>query len=122
MMKKLIKKQIYSEVYAVLTALGDEYIRKTPVDLLDFIADNRDREHVIKIDENISLEQQNLSEETIAFIAMLKLDYWCKNDVEKAELRAILEMNEQKANKQPLSRESSEAWIKLLKHKFNKSE
>ena len=34
-------------------------------------------------DENKALDNQNLSEETIAFIAMLKLDYWCHDEGEK---------------------------------------
>ena len=115
------KKHIYSEVYAVLTTLGDNYLRKTPEEFLDFIVNNRDQNYDIKIEESVSLEEQNLSEETIAIIAMLKLDYWCENDGEKAELRAILDMNEQKANGQSLSRESKEAWLKLLKHKCNRN-
>jgi hypothetical protein len=113
----MIKEQIYSEVYAILAALGDEYIRKTPIEFLDFISENRDKDYTVKIGENIPMKKQRLSEETIAIIAMLKLDFWCDNDDEKSELQAILEMNEQKANNQPLSMESKKAWIKLLKHK-----
>lgn len=118
----MTKNQTYSEVYAVLTALGDKYIQKTPVEFLNFIVDNRDHDYVVKIDENIPLEMQNLSEETTAIIAMLKLDYWCETEQEKADLSAILEMNEQKANGEPLSKASKEAWIKLLKHKIDKPE
>jgi len=116
----MVKKEVYSEVYAVLTALGDEYLRKTPKEFLNLIADNRDRDLIIKIDENIPLEEQNLSEEAVAMLAMLKLDHWCSSNAEKEELQALLDMNEQKANGHPLSKTSKEVWLKLLKRKCGK--
>ncbi len=113
--------QTYSEVYAVLSALGDKYIQKTPQTLLSFIADNRDRNYVVAIDDALPLEEQNLSEEAIAVIAMLKLDYWCETEKEKADLAALLELNEQKATGQSLSKSSKEAWIKMLREKASKN-
>lgn len=114
------KKQVFSEVYAVLTALGDKYIQKTPIEILNFIADNRDYNYNIEINKNEALEKQNLSKETIAILAMLKLDYWCNTKEEKAELCAILEMNDQKEKGEELSTASKEAWINLLKEKYSK--
>lgn len=84
------QKKVYSEVYAVLSTLNDEYIRNTPTDVLNFIADNRDKDYIVNIDENKALDNQNLSEETIAFIAMLKLDYWCHDEGEKEKLVHLL--------------------------------
>ena len=114
-------KQTYSEVYAVLSALGDKYIEKTPKEILSFIADNRDRNYAVTIDDTIPLDEQNLSEEAISLIAMLKLDYWCETEKEKADLAALLELNEQKATGQSLSKSSKEAWIKMLREKASKN-
>jgi len=107
--------QVYSEVYAILIALGDEYIQKTPPDIFDFVANNRDKNHVIEIDENLPLEEQNLSKETISFIAMLKLDYWCQTDEEKAELLSLLETNEEKIKEVLAYATSTREMMRLLR-------
>lgn len=112
---------VYAEVYAVLSALGDEYIRKTPNRILDFIADNRDKDIKIKIASDIPLEEQSLSAECLAILAWLKLDYWCGSKEEKDELQALLNLNEEKHGAAPLSAESKTTWIKLLKNKKTKN-
>lgn len=109
--------QVYAEVYAVLSALGDEYLRQTPKQILNFIAENRDKNLVVKIDPDIPLEKQPLSTECTAMIAMLKLDYWCGSKEEKDELQALLNLNEEKHGTAPLSAESKTTWIKMLKNK-----
>ena len=76
--------QVYSEVYAVLSALGGEYIRKIPQKVLDVIAEKRDKSYERYINEDIPLEEQNLSKEAIAMLASLKLDCWCETQAEKA--------------------------------------
>ena len=48
------------------------------------------------INPDIALEEQNLLPDTINILAMLKLDYWCKDENEKNELITILKENEQK--------------------------
>ena len=86
--------QVYSEVYAVLCALNDEYLKKTPQDILDKINNRRDKDYRFHIDENIPLTDQNLSNEAIAMLAVLKLDYWCKSKEEKEELELLLKAND----------------------------
>lgn len=108
---------VYAEVYAVLSALSDEYIRKTPGQILDFIAENRDKNIKIKIIPDVPLEEQSLSAECLAVLAWLKLDYWCDTQEEKEELKALLDLNEEKASGAPLSPESKKNWIELLKKK-----
>lgn len=85
--------KVYSEVYAVLTALNGEYIRKTSIELLDFFADNRDKEYIVKIDEKIPLEKQKLSKESLAVLALLKYHYWCDNENERLELIDLIKQN-----------------------------
>jgi len=88
------QKQVYSEVYAVLSALNDDYLKKTPQEILDRINDKRDRNYRFRIDENIPLKEQNLSPEAIAMLAALKLDYWCESKEEKEELELLLKAND----------------------------
>ena len=88
------QEQVYSEVYAVLSALNDEYLKKTPQNVLDKINESRDRDYHFRIDENIPLTEQNLSSEAIAMLAALKLDYWCESKAEKEELELLLKAND----------------------------
>jgi len=86
--------QVYSEVYAVLCALNDDYLEKTPKDVLEKINKCRDKSYRVHIDEDIPLPEQNLSKEAIAMLAALKLDYWCESKEEKEELELLLKAND----------------------------
>ena len=111
--------QVYTEVYAVLTTLGGEYIRKIPQKVLNVIADNRDTQYEKKINEGQLLEEQNLSTEAIAMLASLKLDYWSETEQEKQDLRNLLCLNDEKQSGSPLSLASKKAWIAMIKNKKN---
>ena len=117
MVKHINQKQIYAEVYAVLSVLGGEYIRKIPQNVLNTIADQRDKDYIVNINDEQPLDEQNLSEEAIALIACLKLDYWCDSDDEKKALQDILDLNEEKYSGKPLSINSKKAWINMIKNK-----
>ena len=85
--------QVYSEVYAVLSALSDDYLKKIPKDVLNKINKRRDQNYQFYVEKNKPLEKQNLSKEAIAMLAVLKLDYWCKTQEEKEELELLLKAN-----------------------------
>ena len=103
------KSQVYAEVYAALSALGGEYIRKTPQKVLDVIADRRDKQYGQKFDENTPLNEKTLSKEAIAMLASLKLDYWCKTASEKQTLQDLLNLHDKKRSRQPLSKSNKNA-------------
>jgi hypothetical protein len=111
----MITPQVYAEVYAVLSQLNNEYLRKTPQKILDLIADKRDKTFAVTIDENLPLEAQNLSEAALAFLAMLKLDYWCETPEEKEQLQALLDINEYKKSGRVLSEKNKKSWIEQIK-------
>lgn len=90
------QKQVFSEVYAVLIALGMDYIKKIPICVMKRISSNRDLNHVIKIRDDIPLENQDISNEAVAMLGALKLDYWCKSVQEKAKLNMIFNLNSKK--------------------------
>lgn len=83
----------YAEVYVILQLLGNEFISRLPKNFIQFIEKEKDNEYVININPNIPLEEQNLLEDTVNILAMLKLDYWSTED-EKQELLSILNQNE----------------------------
>jgi hypothetical protein len=116
----MTKAKMYAEVYAVLCLLGDNYVRKIPQNVLDLIADARDKSLEIDLDPDQPLETQNLSAETVSFLAMLKLDYWCETAEEKAELMRLLEINECKKSDLPLSAEQKKYWLEHLRKTIRK--
>ena len=87
-------RKAYSETYEILQFLGSEFINKIPNKFLEFIEREKDNEYVVNIKLDIPLEEQDLLEDTINILAMLKLDYWCEDEHEKEELRKILAENE----------------------------
>lgn len=87
-------KQVFSEVLAVINALPQDYKDKLPVDLLQSFENEQDMDYTIEINENIPLEEQNLSKESIDILAYLKLNYWCENDDKYKEFLQLLIDNE----------------------------
>lgn len=89
-------KKNYSEVYQILNLLGTEYINKLPKELYIMIKEKRDINYNPEYTEEIPLEKQNIDKKSIAIITLLHLNYWCKDETEKNEIRKILKDNEKK--------------------------
>lgn len=87
-------RKAYSEIYQILQLLDNEFIDKIPNKLIEFIEREKDNNYNVIIKSDIPLEEQDLLEETINILAMLKLDYWCESENEKEELKKILVENE----------------------------
>ena len=86
---------MYAEVYEVLNILGDEYINKIPKEFYNLIDESRDKNALIHFDIDLPIERQNISQDTIEFISLLNLKYWC-NDEERAELQKVYDENDRK--------------------------
>lgn len=89
-------KQAYSEVDEFLGLLSEELRNEIPKKLRDFFKEEKDKNYFKNINVNIPIKDQNLKEETLAIIALLNLQYWCKNEQEKARLQKIYSDNENK--------------------------
>ena len=87
-------KEIYSEVYQVLNLLGNEYIEKLPISLINMIKEKRETNYNPVYNDDAPLNEQNIKKETMAIIALLYLNYWCEDDNEKLEVKSILKENE----------------------------
>ena len=94
--------RIFSEVYGVLIALGNQFISCIPYNLIQTIMNSRHKNYVCKYDINKPLNEQKISKGALNIIAKLHLDYWCNSHKERKELYAILQENEKKANDQLL--------------------
>lgn len=87
-------RQAYSEIDEFLALLTEEQRNEIPKKLRDFFKEEKDKEYVKNINKNIPIEDQNLKEETLAIIALLNLQYWCKDEEEKNRLKTIYAKNE----------------------------
>ena len=84
----------YSEVYEILSTFTDDLISRIPDELLSLIEGCRNIEYVPVIDENKRLREQEVREDTFAFMAFLKLHFWCDNKEERRELLRVLNENQ----------------------------
>ncbi len=89
-------KEIYSEVYQVLNLLGNDYIDKLPTSLINMLKEKREVNYNSQYTDNIPLNEQNIKKETMSIIVLLYLNYWCKDENEKLEVKNILKENEDK--------------------------
>lgn len=89
-------RQTYSEVDEFLSLLSKEKQNEIPKKLRDLFRNEKDKEYVKNINKDIPIKNQNLKEETLAIIALLNLEYWCKDEKEKEKLKVIYAQNEQK--------------------------
>ena len=89
-------KDAYVEVLGILDLLDEEQKNRIPKKLKEFFENNKNQDYQVNIDSNIPLEEQNLLQETVEILAMLKLNYWCTNEKEKEGLLNLLNENEKK--------------------------
>lgn len=88
------------DIDIIINELKDEEKNMIPTKLRKIIHDNKLENYQSEIRRDIPLEQQQLHPDTQAFLAMLYLNYWCKDENEKNELGTILADNEEKFQKE----------------------
>ena len=87
-------RQAYSEIDEFLGLLSEEQRNEIPKKLRDFFKEEKDQEYFKNIDKDIPIKDQNLKEETLAIIALLNLQYWCKDEEKRKRLQEIYAQNE----------------------------
>lgn len=99
-------RQAYSEIDEFLRLLSIEQRNEIPQKLRDLFTQEKDSDYRKGIDPTIPIKEQNLKEETLALIALLNLQYWCKDEAEKQRLKSVYSKNE-------------EVYQETLREKFN---
>lgn len=89
-----LSRQAYSEAYAVLLALGNEYINKIAKDVFEYIKSQSDPALMPYIDQNKGLDEQGLSKDCIAIMAWLRLNYFCETEEERQQFLDYLKTSE----------------------------
>lgn len=87
-------KRVYSEIYSILDLLGKNYINKLPTKLYQLISNEKNQDYIPQYTMDISLEKQNIMKETLALLALFRLNYWCTSNMEKDRLKNIFLINE----------------------------
>lgn len=70
------RRKAYSEVIEILKLVDDARLEKIPFEFAQLIKVNSDPEYKPKISKDISLEDQNLRDETYAILAWIANKYW----------------------------------------------
>jgi len=92
-------RQAYSEIICFLNILSEKKKNEIPKKLIQLFEEEKDIEYVKVIDSKTPIKDQNLKEETLAIIAILNLEYWCKDENEKKRLKKIYSKNEEEYQK-----------------------
>ena len=86
----------YAEVLLILSYMEQKYIDMIPKKLLELFNEEKDPNYQPDINPNTSLAEQNLQRKTLALLAMLNLNYWCKDENEKQEMLKMYSENDKK--------------------------
>lgn len=87
-------KQAYSEIDEFLNLLDEKTRNEVPSKLREFFKKEKDNNYHKEINPNTPIKDQNLKNETLALIALLNLQYWCKDENEKERLKQVYANNE----------------------------
>ena len=90
------RKNSYVEILEILKYMDKIYVDKIPKKLIEFFEENKANNYDFKYDSTVELDKQNLNDNTLALLAMLNLNYWCKSEEHKKELISRYNDNEQK--------------------------
>lgn len=81
------------EVEYILKKLDDEYIKKIPQEIWDYIEENKDKNYIFNYDENKTLVEQNLSIDTISILTYINMEYLLGKE-QKKEMIEFLRKDE----------------------------
>ena len=87
-------RDVLSEVYAVVVAMGEQWVRRIPEDVWQDIIAKKNNDYEPKIDRKKALDEQGLAKDTITFISLLHSEFWCDSEEERARLLAIFDRNQ----------------------------
>ena len=92
----LERRKAYTELLEILKRVEPELLSKIPKKLLNYFEQYKSNEYEYIYDDNLSLSDQKLNSITLSLLAMLNLNYWCKDEAHKKELLELYSDNERK--------------------------
>lgn len=67
----------YTEVLEIINHFSEEEYKKIPKEKIDFFEENKDKDYNFKIDPNVNLAEQNISQNANAILVSLFRDWFC---------------------------------------------
>ena len=89
----------YTEVLEIIKYFPEEDYVKIPVEKIEFIKNNMDKNYKFTINPEIDLAEQNISREANEIIINLYKDYYATEE-QKFKIDEILEINEEKSKRE----------------------
>lgn len=81
------------EVEYILKKLDNEYIKKIPQEIWDYIEENKDKNYVFNYDDNRTLVEQKLNIDTISILTYINMEYLLGEE-QKREMIEFLRKDE----------------------------
>ncbi len=85
----------YAEVFEILSYMNRSAIMKIPVEVIQYIKENRNTEYISNINPNNIFNPQNVSDKAREILAWLDITYLATNESKKEKLKLYKE-NEEK--------------------------
>lgn len=89
----------YAELLEILSFIDINLVNKIPKQLITIFQENASSVYTKHLNKSIPLEEQDISFETASLITLISLNYWCKSEDEKNNLKSVLLENEEIKNK-----------------------
>lgn len=93
----------FTEVLEILKYISKEDYEKVPLEMIEIMEDNCSKDYFVEYNPDISLTDQNISEEAQTIIAILFRDYWAtpyqKERIEAKEKYDLEKLEEEKREK-----------------------
>ena len=93
----------FTEVLEILKYISKEDYEKVPLEMIEIMEDNCSKDYFVEYNPDISLTDQNISEEAQTIIAILFRDYWAtpyqKERIEAKEKSDLEKLEEEKREK-----------------------
>ena len=84
----MINSNVYSEVYEILSYMDKATVMKIPIEILETIKSERNREYISRINPEDIFNPNNIEEKTLEILACLDVNYWMdKTKKEKLEFK-----------------------------------
>lgn len=90
----------YAQVDSFLGMLEEKYVEMVPRNIRYFFKQEMDTTYDKPVVPDVPIKNQNLTDEALALIAYLNLNYWCQDAEEKEELKKKYIENDQRYNEE----------------------
>ena len=96
--------KVYSEVNALIKMMGSTYQNMLPASVKKSIYEKCDKNYTPQYSVNIPLAEQNIQADSLAIMANIQYNYFCKSDKEKQDFLNDLHEIDKKIEKEKLEK------------------